>query len=69
MPTILDGTQPNPKQIFIDWANGIRRSAYRGKESLKFKVPKEKDIDDASDCFGEIIGQCDAILAVLKNAR
>ena len=50
-------------------ADGIRRSAYRGKESLKVKVPKEKDIDDASDCFGEIIGQCEAILTVLKNAR
>lgn len=69
MPTIIDTTQPNPKQIFIDWAKGIRESAYRGKQSLKVKVPKDKDIDDASDCFGEIIGQCDAILAVLKNAR
>jgi len=69
MPEILDTTQQNPKQIFIDWADGIRRSAYRGKESLKVNTPKEKDIDNASDCFGEIIGQCEAILTVLKNAR
>ena len=57
----------NPKQIFIDWAKSIQNTAYKGKERIKSKAVNRED--DASDCFGEIIGQCKAIISVLENTR
>ena len=64
--------EDNPRQIFVDWANSIYQSALNGKQRLKKSGNgklSETDIDYASDYFGEIIGQCKAILSVLEKAR
>ena len=61
----------NPKNVVMEWAKSIQRSAYRGQQCLKERTATntQKGIDSASDYFGEIIGQCNAILTVLDNTR
>ena len=62
--------QPNPKKMFTDWVASILLAAQNGRACLKHgdKTSKE-DIDNASDYFGEIIGQCRAMNSVMKNVR
>lgn len=63
-------SQPNPKKMFTDWIASILLAAQNGKSYLKHGDKTSKnDIDNASDCFGEIIGLCKAMNSVLKNVR
>ena len=67
---LTDQTEPNPKKMFTDWIASILLAAQNGKSCLKRGDKTSKgDIDDASDYFGEIIGQCRAMNSVLKNVR
>lgn len=62
-----DIQEKNPKQVLIDWVNNVRQSAWRAQEALRGNSKKKEDI--ASDYIGEILGECKAMEAVLKNSN
>ena len=60
----------NPRQIFIDWVENVRKDALRANNQLKNargKKNKDQFIDDATDYIGSIIGSCDAIMTIIKQ--
>lgn len=70
VPAPAQEQEPNPKKMFTDWTASILLAAQNGKSYLKHgDKTSEYDIDNASDCFGEIIGLCRAMSSVLKNVR
>ena len=69
--------KPMPKstQILQDWVNSVQFSAQNAMNALHAKTGfgraylKDSDrIDRAADYIGEILGQCMAMNAVLKNS-
>ena len=61
-------------QILQDWVNSVQFSAKNAMNALHAKtglgtsyLKESERIDKASDYIGEILGQCMAMNAVLKN--
>ena len=63
--------EKNPKQILIDWVKGVRESAENAKGYINYVAAingRTEDLDEASDCIADIIGQCKAMMTVLNNS-
>lgn len=63
-------------QILQDWVNSVQFSAQNAMNALHAKtglghsyLKESERIDKASDYIGEILGQCKAMMAVLKNSE
>ena len=63
-------SEKNPKQILLDWVNDVYVYAVSAKKHLRHKDwhGKYDEIDQVSEDLSNIIGQCTAMKAVLKNS-
>ena len=53
----------NPKQVLIDWVEGVKDSAVLAKNCLN-----NGDPDYAKEHLSNLLGQCKAMETVLKNS-
>ena len=66
----MSGKEKNPKQALIDWVKNVNYAATCGKNAIHANngLSKEKKFDVASGQFERILGQCEAMMAVLNNS-
>ena len=62
--------EKNPKQVLIDWVTSVQNDASMGNKFIHSNSwhSKEDKLNKATECFIRILGQCETMMTVLKNA-
>jgi hypothetical protein len=66
----MNGKEKNPKQVLIDWVNNVYFVASTGDNFIQTNngFSKEDKLKEAANYFNQIMGQCEAMMTVLKNS-
>ena len=64
------GKEKNPKQVLIDWVTSVQHDASMGNSFIHTNsgCSKEDKLNEAAEYFSRILGQCQAMMTVLKNS-
>ena len=66
----MSNKEKNPKQVLIDWVNNVNFVASTGDNFIQTNngFSKEDKLKEAANYFNQIMGQCEAMMTVLKNS-
>ena len=64
-------SEKNPKQILLDWVENVKDTAAASHWYLidQESYSKEVIVSELRDTIANILGQCEAMLTVLKNSN
>ena len=67
----MNGKEKNPKQVLIDWVINVESSAEEAREHVQKYVKGDSSsghLNSARENLSCILGQCEAMMTVLKNS-
>ena len=65
-----ESKEKDPKQVLIDWAMNVQHAALNGESIINSNngLTRGERLHMANEWFNRILGQCEAMLAVLNNS-